>query len=219
MSSRAASATSSRRAKQELVRILFGSKYKGKGPDAHQILDHSIYSYSKLRCAYLERIQMLHPDKKCTQNQLVLLKDREDARDQFVQLKEAWNRYEDLAKMMKRVEKGDEMEASFTRFGVGCSFADSEAERAQRIEIMDQAGRGWFSAGSLGAGSRDEDCRESCEEPKAHRVSLLHDDDFMSHDDDQNLSEHRDVKESRNTDFDIKRKFLFVKHLIRPSLR
>ena len=61
-------------------------------------------------------------------------------------LQDAWMDYETLAKVMKKVDnKG--ADASFTLFGVGCSFSDNDQERERRNEIMDQAGRGWFSAG------------------------------------------------------------------------
>ena len=133
---RAVGATTSRRAKQELVRLLFGKQYAKKGPDAHRKLDHSIYSYKDLRKAYLGRLQEIHPDK----NKSKELKSHhiEDSKRSFNELQEAWDNYENLAKMMRKATNGDEADANFTLFGVGCSFSDSPAERALRDEIMEQ---------------------------------------------------------------------------------
>jgi hypothetical protein len=67
MSTRAASATLTLRAKQHLIRVLFGSEpSKSIGVQRLRVQpdhDHSQYSYSDLRSAYLERLQKLHPDK------------------------------------------------------------------------------------------------------------------------------------------------------------
>jgi DnaJ-class molecular chaperone len=145
--------SSSHRAKQQVVKLLFGAKYSGQGANAHRMLDHSIYSYTELKTAYLERVHKLHPDKN---NHIHNHKKKESAKIKFVELKEAWQRYEELAKTMRRVEKGDNEASSFTMFGVGCSFSDNDEERAQREEIMDQASRGWFSSGALGNGGDDE---------------------------------------------------------------
>ena len=152
MSTRAAAAATSRRAKQELVRLLFGPQYVGKGPEAHRKLDSSSYSYSDLRKAYLERIHAIHPDKFRNKISLILGNDAQNVKDdlhsRFVELQDAWDRYEKVAKMMN-VTKSDKQEAGFTMFGVGCSFSDSPEERALRSEITDQACRGWFSSGEI----------------------------------------------------------------------
>lgn len=149
MSTRATTSLSSRRAKTELVRLLFGSNLSGKGPEAHRMLDPSMYSYDELKKNYLERLQTIHPDKfkhlRDTTDELN--RDAEQMNQRFVELQQAWTKYEEVSRMMKKVGKGEE--ANFTRFGVGCSFSDTPEERAQREEIMDQAGRGWFSAGAL----------------------------------------------------------------------
>jgi hypothetical protein len=156
---RAASAASSQRAKQELVRLLFGSKCFRRGADAHRMLDHSIYSHAQLKSAYLERLHELHPDKRRAGGESHQMeRHATDASSEFVSLQDAWSNYEEFAKALKRVENGTE-EASFTLFGVGCSFSDNERERSMRNEITDQACRGWFSAGELGEGgewSRNE---------------------------------------------------------------
>jgi len=210
MYSRAARATSSRRAKQELVRLLFGSKYSKSGPEAHQKLDHSIYSYAELRSAYLERIQTIHPDKSHSSPQGGREKTK---RDEFVALQEAWRKYDDFAKMMRRVD-GDEMEASFTLFGVGCSFADNEAERALREEITDQACRGWFSSGSLGIGNKDHD-RKAAEQMRGNQPSLLSDDLFSPADQEQSSPEKDTKNQGDDAHPKTPRKSL-IGHLVPP---
>ena len=134
MSTRAATASVSLRAKQELVKLLFGSTYQRKGYDAHRMLDYTIYSFHDLKKAYLERVQQLHPDK-CrystnhdTENNFVSKKqhqtaahdkcsvssDRTDFIDDksgthhdFIKLQEAWEAYAVIAKMMKTVGHDD----------------------------------------------------------------------------------------------------------------
>ena len=78
----------------------------------------------------------IHPDK----NKSKELKSHhiEDSKRSFNELQEAWDNYENLAKMMRKATNGDEADANFTLFGVGCSFSDSPAERALRDEIMEQ---------------------------------------------------------------------------------
>ena len=153
---RGAAASSSRKVKQELVRLLFAPSYSRQGPEAHRKLDYSIYSYKELRRAYLERIHELHPDKLKAAN--LPIHELESSKKSFTDLQEAWDKYEDIAKMMKKVSNGDQKEeANFTMFGVGCSFSDNDEERAMRDEIMDQASRGWFSSGLLPDRSNESD--------------------------------------------------------------
>lgn len=186
MSTRAAAAATSRRAKQELVRLLFRPQYAGKGPEAHRKLDSSGYSYSDLRKAYLERIHSIHPDKFAhhetkVENDTQNVKD--DLHSRFVELQDAWDRYEMVAKMMN-VTKGDKHEGSFTMFGVGCSFADSPEERALRSEITDQACRGWFSSGEIAHTSAYTTTRDNVNARIADKaVSLVDDDLFISTED------------------------------------
>jgi hypothetical protein len=127
MSTRAASATASLRAKQDLVRILFGSTVPSvaitttttklcalSSPTSR--LDHSNYTYNDLRYAYLQRIQQLHPDKhKANQQQLqshvsnpgpsskscssAPSSSLSDTCQLFVQVQTAWKKYEAFAKM------------------------------------------------------------------------------------------------------------------------
>jgi hypothetical protein len=135
---------SSRKVKQQVVRLLFGKQYARKGPDAHRKLDASIYTFADLKKAYLGRIQEIHPDKIRIDSTVNVV----ELKQEFNALQEAWGKYEALAKSMKNVGNGSE-EANFTMFGVGCSFADTEAERDLRNEITEQACRGWFSSGLL----------------------------------------------------------------------
>jgi len=145
--------------------------------------DFESRSYDELRVAYLKSLQQLHPDKRYashhhqTQQQQqqsynhqsrtppTLNENEEKAigrREEhhaFIELQDAWNKYEKMTKCFSRVglgkggsEKDLEMrkvQQKFTMFGVGCSFADSPSESQRRREFMDQACRGWLSAGLL----------------------------------------------------------------------
>lgn len=199
MSTRAAAASSSRRAKKELVRLLFGPTYAGKGPDAHRKLDSASYSYSDLRKAYLERIHSIHPDKFAhhgTKKESDALEQniKGDLHSRFVALQDAWDCYEKVAKMIN-VAKDGKQEANFTMFGVGCSFSDSPEERALRSEITDQACRGWFSSGEIAHSSADTTAAA-----KVHAkgvitettVSLVDDDLFMYTEDRSSMQIHND---------------------------
>lgn len=163
-SSRGALAAMSRNAKRELVHLLFGGRDAVRPGSV--LADHSLkrqsaadetvksatqpmdsrdpnaFSYSELRQAYLKRVQVLHPDKHRSVPQ-----QQDQVQQEFVQLQEAWNKYDEVAKNLKRVRGGDGVDSSFTLFGVGCSFSDNETERKMREEITDQACRGWFSSG------------------------------------------------------------------------
>ena len=143
-STRAASAASSRLAKQKLVKFLFASKYSGKGREAHKRLDHASYSFEELRAAFLKRVHEIHPDKRRSTTDT----NGNVGHSEFVELQSAWAEYEKMAKMMTKVGRGSS-DADFTLFGVGCSFSDAPEEQRKRSEIMDEAGRGWFTAGVI----------------------------------------------------------------------
>ena len=181
---RAASAASSRQAKQELVRLLFGKQYMRKGPEAHRLLDYSIYTHSQLKSAYLQRIQELHPDKRrhetlvSSSTAVATSTLQDNANTEFISLQAAWSRYEEFAKALTKVNNGSR-EADFTLFGVGCSFSDNDAERDYRAEITDQACRGWFAAGQLGEGN-DEDVSHQQRSTSIKQTSLLDDDMFVA---------------------------------------
>jgi hypothetical protein len=180
--SRAGSASHSRKVKERLVKALFGKEYSKHGPSAHQKLDFASYTYEQLRKAYIEKIQLLHPDKYQSREfrnmereeqtsvyfherkpwdeiepttwlntqDAMKQKNPRDKQQAFVDLKDAWDEYDKIAKVMKK-GIGRETQSNFTMFGVGCSFSDSPDEQQKRAEIMDQACRGWFSAGQLPA--------------------------------------------------------------------
>ena len=82
-----------------------------------------------------------------------------------------------------KVVHGDGAAANFTQFGVGCSFSDSEEERALRTEITDQACRGWFSSGLVSAGSNDDDKSKGDGREKAQNRKSLIDDSIFVQDD------------------------------------
>jgi hypothetical protein len=193
MSSRAAFAASSRRVKQELVHLLFGGEASPSSSSARLLslslslcrskkLDHSIYSYRDLRSAYLERLQALHPDKQYSTQGRSDPHTRTMRQAQFVELQQAWDRYDKIAKLATKVdtEGHADKDRNFTLFGVGCSFADNESEREWRTEITNQACRGWFSSGSLEAKStRGHNSSEASSNGNQH-VSLLDDDMFVA---------------------------------------
>jgi hypothetical protein len=190
--SRAATASHSRRVKERLVKILYATEYSRQGREAHRKLDFATYSYDELRQAYIQKVQLLHPDKlqsreletrdkeeKSTADnspqdekwgdveptswksvhEAITQQNHRDRYQAFVDLKDAWDEYEKIAKVMKR-GSGRETQSNFTMFGVGCSFSDNPYEQQRRAEIMDQACRGWFSAGQLPA--ETENGKGSC---------------------------------------------------------
>jgi hypothetical protein len=148
---RAASAVMSQRAKQELVRILFADASTKTSSSrttslasrpAHRkpLLDANQYTYQELRTLYLRKVHELHPDKALNGKKGKAL---------FVELQDAWISYEQHSKLYRQSAGRNEVEGDFTMFGVGCSFSDNEEETRLRVEIMDQAGRGWFTSGLL----------------------------------------------------------------------
>lgn len=194
---RAARAATSKRVKQELVNFLFKEQYKQTGPEKHRLLDYSIYSYNDLRKAYLERLQVIHPDKQRNVSSSTSSYDNNNQNDQsennknnnnnskteFQKLQDLWSKYDEMAKSMIKVAGGDGEAANFTLFGVGCSFSDNEQERALRHEITDQACRGWFSSGLLGEND-DESTGQSNNKKgdmftKQHHTSLVDDSLFV----------------------------------------
>jgi hypothetical protein len=182
MTTRAGAASLALRAKQEIVRILHGAGHH-----------HSSFSFRDLKRAFLQRAHEIHPDKQqqhqqqqtttttttMTKATSVELGDDDDdtaskksrATSKFIQLKEAWIRYEKTSKIpagLHRPKGSDDdgsrggplswqqQEGSFTMFGVGCSFSDNDSERQKRTKIMDEASRGWFSAGEISHGPESD---------------------------------------------------------------
>ena len=146
--------SSSFRAKQNLLRLLFSD-----GPTA------SYYSYNELRAAYLQRVQMLHPDKlvssygRSQQQQMqqqISLEEKKQATRRFVDLQQAWELYEKNTNKHSKANGSDASSppascfaSSFTTLFGPSSFWHSEKERALREIIIQQACRGWFSAGAI----------------------------------------------------------------------
>ena len=170
--SRAGALASSQLVKKRLVKILFHKDNSRKGREAHKKLDYASYSYDDLRKAYIQKVQLLHPDTakqtiSTTTEQKIhdnlstsnsQWRDVQDSIDQskksndhdeFIELQEAWNAYEKNAKSMKKGMR-DKATSNFTMFGVGCSFSDNAEEQKLRADIMDQACRGWFTSGQIG---------------------------------------------------------------------
>lgn len=186
---RGATAAMTRDVKRNLVELLFRDKQ-------HKRIDSTIlerYSYEDLRREYLKRLQVIHPDK-INANAMELqsenkvetldpLRSKEERKKEFQELQSTWDRYEELTKSMMKVVHGDGAAANFTQFGVGCSFSDSEEERALRTEITDQACRGWFSSGLVSAGSNDDAKSKGDGREKAQNRKSLIDDSIFVQDD------------------------------------
>lgn len=84
----------------------------------------------------------------------VMQSDKKKGQEAFVELQEAWTKYNKISKEMRRGRKDNDEEHGFTMFGVGCSFSDNAEESRKRAEIMDQASRGWFASAQLEDGSQ-----------------------------------------------------------------
>ena len=214
MSNRISFAIANRRARENLVQILFGGsnastsipidaasmagdidRHSHKNRRRRRNDDTSTnstgtnvkrHTYSQLRSAYLDKVHSMHPDK-LQHNQI---QNKEDVHIQFIELKNAWEEYHASVRIVQRKsndksiqslnndnddddyweEEGDD----FTLFGVGCSFADSQAERDLRNKIMDQASRGWFSSGSISVANRDRDgdSKDESYDTKQHATTL-----------------------------------------------
>eukprot|EP01083_Nonionella_stella_P192844 712635_1 len=179
MSTRAAAAANSRRVKQRLIQILFGAKNSMQGRESHRLLDYASYSYTDLRKAYFERVQLLHPDKmkfrnedemneklkSPTKQKIETLLSKEIEKIGWKETNEAIQKskssrgheafvelqeaWKNYNDIAKKMNDRDGPEDNFTMFGVGCSFSDNPSEQLKRTEIMDQACRGWFSSGHL----------------------------------------------------------------------
>lgn len=215
MSTRGGAAAKALGAKKTLVRLLFGGQNlltaQGRQAVAGK-LDPSTYSYGELRSAYLDKIKDLHPDTNQSKST-----NHQHLRMEFQSLQDAWSDYNSLATKMKRVDGGHE-ESDFTMFGVGCSFSDSEQEREWRIEIMDQASRGWFSAGALPSKSESTFVRQrhhsllTMDEFEEHKKKMPNWSSFSKEEksDDQN---HEFVESQPGTRKDL------VSHMLPPSRR
>ena len=166
MSNRVTSEIGSRRARENLVRILFQHLKKDQFDDRLQRRRHS---YSQLRAAYIDLVHTIHPDKLAAFHDDEERTRKEERQQKFVELQTAWEQYHasvrevlrDVRSRMSGDNKNDDDrtfgddsscaidDANFTMFGVGCSFADTPDERDRRDKIMEQASRGWFPSASL----------------------------------------------------------------------
>jgi len=166
MSNRVTSEIGSRRARENLVRILFQHLKKDQFDDRLQRRRHS---YSQLRAAYIDLVHSIHPDKLAPFHDDEERTRRQECQQKFVELQTAWEqyhasvrevlrerqRYVDVRSRMSGDNKNDDDgtfdddssfaidDANFTMFGVGCSFADTPDERDRRDKIMEQASREW----------------------------------------------------------------------------
>ena len=207
MSNRVTSEIGSRRARENLVRILFQHLKKDQFDDRLQRRRHS---YSQLRAAYIDLVHTIHPDKLAAFHDDEERTRRQECQQKFVELQTAWEQYHASVREVLREDDDDRKfdddsscaieDANFTMFGVGCSFADTPDERDRRDKIMEQASRGWFPSASLSfsAEGKGEDGEYSqCElkvesrrgdNDKMHpcldvpRVPLIDDNMFVSED-------------------------------------
>uniref|UniRef100_A0A7S0IP03 J domain-containing protein n=1 Tax=Calcidiscus leptoporus TaxID=127549 RepID=A0A7S0IP03_9EUKA len=88
-------------------------------------------THDDLRAAYLRAVMHHHPD--CTTS----TSSKADAAP-FLALQAAWERYEKST----RAALSCGGPGTFTKFGVGCSFTDSEEEQLARREVTELASRG-----------------------------------------------------------------------------
>eukprot|EP00956_Cyclotella_meneghiniana_P033703 scaffold98416_cov78-Cyclotella_meneghiniana.AAC.3 len=158
MSTRAGISATATRARETLMRLLFADR---------SVINERL-SHAALKEAYLDRVHELHPDKNRQNDSSEFVTTSKLNARKFIELKNAWEEYDKIMKLNKLTNQSSEFgddktieEASFTLFGVGCSFADSDSERDYRNEIMEQACRGWFSRGSLGTGRLDRRTKTS----------------------------------------------------------
>jgi hypothetical protein len=107
MSNRVTSAIGSRRARENLVRLLFHQSKKDQIDDAHApgAIDHRRrqHSYSQLRAAYIELVHTIHPDKFAFYNDDEEERIRkEECQEKFVELQSAWEEYHASVREVRR---------------------------------------------------------------------------------------------------------------------
>ena len=205
--------------------------------DRHRA-DATSHSHAELRSAYLRKLQEIHPDKFAHRRSTTSGKSADEKgggesdrprrgegellggggesakirrRAMFAELRDAWSGYEEVAKRMGRVVKGDGMGANFTHFGVGCSFSDSPEETERRGDIMDQAGRGWFTSGLLAERAGEEEIPSRVASGGGD-LKLCDDDLFVVDDGSYGDDDHRELK-SRLSEDCVKKRSL-VDHII-----
>lgn len=93
---------------------------------------------SEVRAKYLQAALHTHPDHSANP----------DAGEKMAELQNAWIAYKSSLRSGKLLGGG------FTKFGVGCSFDDSEEERRDRAELMEMASRGVMNPRTLSTRSK-----------------------------------------------------------------
>ena len=113
----------------------------------HPLFASPLTDLSPVRLAqlirHLDTVLRIHPDRS----------NDPQAHQQLVALNDAWESY--------RRQRGRAAVSSqadgFTEFGVGCSFADDDAERQKRTELMEQASKGRMNQRTLAATEHDRE--------------------------------------------------------------
>ncbi|KAL3809429.1 hypothetical protein ACHAXA_003998 [Cyclostephanos tholiformis] len=124
MSTRVTSAIGSRRARENLVRLL-GLSFPSPTDDVRVV--GRGYSYAELRAAYIERVHEMHPDRTASRRRRLLRLHREDddedenendggevvgegggGHSKFVELKDAWEAYRATVRAVRDLAGDDE---------------------------------------------------------------------------------------------------------------
>jgi hypothetical protein len=98
-------------------------------------------------------------------------------------------------------------------FGVGCSFSDNEQEKELRSKIMDEASRGWFSAGQLSEKSSSQTLDDR-QKAQTSQISLASDDLF-----DQITEAEHGNRNEKAIHTESKPRSSLISHLIPPHRR
>ena len=96
-----------------------------------------------MRKSYLDTVLRIHPDRS----------NDPQAHQQLAALNDAWESYRRQRGRAAISSQAD----GFTEFGVGCSFADDDAERQKRTEVMEQASKGRMNQRTLAATEHDKE--------------------------------------------------------------
>ena len=116
-------------------------------------------------------------------NEINIKAKKKNGHDAFIELQEAWKKYDKLARSMQKGKSESEIrgvQENFTLFGVGCSFSDNNDEKNKRSKIMDQACKGWFASGELSETTTTGNEEEKMDIATGRkRVSLVDDELFV----------------------------------------
>ncbi|KAJ1627054.1 hypothetical protein T492DRAFT_1028107 [Pavlovales sp. CCMP2436] len=116
----------------------FSARSGARRPSVHALLGICVTSsHAEVKRAYLSLAMRIHPDK-------VSHDEYESACERFVELQASYDSYEnDRPRNFKRRTKvGDDENPLRQLFGVGCSWTDTEQERAERLDVQEQASHG-----------------------------------------------------------------------------